>query len=300
MIVRILGTAAGGGYPQWNCNCRNCAYARDRNISRLQTALAVSADGISWTLVNACPDLPQQISATAALKPAARAPLRSSPIRAVVLTGAEIDQIAGLLVLRERQPLALYAAEPVLAMLAANTIFDALAEDIVDRIAVRPGQLFSPRACEGLHISLFAVSGKVPLYAETKDGAGDGATTCGVRFTDPATGGSLCFVPACAAVTDDLIGAIDGASILLFDGTLFSEDELIGQELSHKTGARMGHVPMSGEGGAMAGLRAARVGRRMFIHINNSNPVLRKDSAERHVLAREGWEMASDGMELIL
>ena len=300
MIVRILGTAAGGGYPQWNCNCRNCEHARDHNISRLQTALAVSADGIAWTLVNASPDLPQQLSATPALQPAASDALRSSPIRAVVLTGAEIDQIAGLLVLRERQPLALYAAQPVLAMLAANPIFDALAEDIVDRVAITPGQTFSPPGCEGLDITLFLVPGKAPLYAETKDGACGVEMTCGVRFADPATGRSLCFVPACAAVTDDLIKAIEGASVLLFDGTLFSDNELIAQDLSLKTGARMGHVPMSGEGGAMAGLRAARVGRRMFIHINNSNPVLRADSAERNVLARQGWEIADDQMELIL
>ena len=216
-----------------------------------------------------------------------------------MLTGAEIDQIAGLLTLRERQPLALYAAAPILSMLAANPIFDALAADVVDRITVGAGQSFSPQGCEGLQVTMFAVSGKEPLYAETKDMQGDDMTF-GLRFADPATGGSLCFVPACAAITDDLIAAIDGADVLLFDGTLYSDDELIAQDLSHKTGARMGHVAMSGTSGSMATLRWGRVGRRMFIHINNSNPVLREDGAERGVLAHQGWEIASDGAELIL
>jgi pyrroloquinoline quinone biosynthesis protein B len=217
-----------------------------------------------------------------------------------VLTGAEIDQIAGLLTLRERQPLALYAAGPILGMLAANPIFHALAEDVVDRIAIGPGQSFSPRGCDGLQVTMFAVPGKAPLYAEAKKDAPDEDMTFGLRLADPATGGSMCFVPACAAVTDDLIAAIEDANVLLFDGTLYSDDELIAQDLSPKTGARMGHVAMSGSAGSMVALRRARVGRRMFIHINNSNPVLREDSAERGVLAHQGWEIASDGAELIL
>lgn len=300
MIVKIIGTAAGGAYPQWNCNCCNCADARLHGKARLQTALAVSADARSWLLVNASPDLPQQISATPRLQPTADSPLRSSPIRAVVLTGAEIDQIAGLLTLRERQPLALYAAAPILGMLAANPIFDALGADVVDRIGVEPRQSFSPRGCEGLLVTMFPVLGKEPLYAEPKKNTRDDHMTFGLRLADPATRGSLCFVPACAAVTDDLIAAIDDSSVLLFDGTLYSDDELIAQDLSHKTGTRMGHVAMSGASGSMATLRRARVGRRMFIHINNSNPVLREDSPERGVLARQGWEIARDGAELIL
>ena len=139
-------------------------------------------------LVNASPDLPWQISATRQLQPAADDPLRSSPIRAIVLTGAEIDQIAGLLTLRERQPLAIYAAASILDMLAANPIFDALAADVVDRIAIEPGRSFSPRGCDGLQVTLFAVPGKVPLYAETKKDARDDDMTFGLRLADTATG----------------------------------------------------------------------------------------------------------------
>lgn len=308
MLIKVLGSAAGGGFPQINCNCRNCADARMGKPGlrpRTQSSLAVSSDGAGWVLLNASPDLRQQVSATPELASRVHAGSRMSPIKAVVLTNGDIDHIAGLLSLREGFAFALYAAERVLDTLAANSIFDVLDRRLVRRVplpASRPIELIGDGASLGLTLEAFPVPGKVPLYLEDPRAGPNLGTregdTVGLRIADPATGSAFFYIPGCAAVDTALANRLHGASLVLFDGTLYSDREMIAQGLSSKTGRRMGHISMSGREGAIEAFRDLGVRRRIFVHINNSNPVLRDDSPERREVEGAGWEVAFDGMEI--
>ena len=294
----VLGSAAGGGYPQWNCCCAVCrlAWAGDPRVrSRTQASLAVSADRESWVLINASPDLRQQIIRTPALHPPAGK--RGSPVKAVVLTGAEIDQVAGLLSMREREPFSIYATAATHAALAGNTLFDALAPDLVTRRALVPGE--AATFAGGLQVQLFTVPGKVPLYleGENPDTAAETAANVGVEIS--AGGARIVFMPGAAAVTAAMRERIARADVIFFDGTLFRDDEMIASGTGAKTGRRMGHMPIDGADGtlnALAGVSA----RRIFLHINNTNPILVDGSPERAAVERMGWEVAEDGMEIVL
>jgi pyrroloquinoline quinone biosynthesis protein B len=294
----VLGAAAGGGYPQWNCRCPICrlAWEGDGRVKFCtQASVAVSADGDRWVLLNASPDLRSQLNATRALHP--RDGLRHSPIDAVVLTGAEIDQIAGLLNLRERQAFALYGTAESLACVDANPMFDALASDVVARRNVAPGEPFRP--APGLIAELFAVPGKVPLYLERGEpevGAETGANV-GIEITAGAA--RLVFVPGAAAMTPALTARLARADVILFDGTLFTDDEMIAAGAGVKTGRRMGHMPVGGPDGTLAAL-AGLARRRILIHINNTNPILIEDSRERRAVEAAGFEVAEDGMRIEL
>jgi pyrroloquinoline quinone biosynthesis protein B len=305
MRAVILGAAAGGGFPQWNSNAPACRRARagdERAPPRTQASLAVSADGEAWFLLNAAPDLRQQIEANPCLHP--RAGLRSSPIAGVALTGGDVDAIAGLLSLRERQAFTLYATQRTHDVLDANPIFEVLARDIVARrrlVLDTAISLDTPSSTpSGLEIECFAVPGKVPLYLET-DAAPpiveDGGTI-GIEIRSGAK--RLGFIPSCATITARLKARLAGMDLVLFDGTLFADDEMIRLGLSAKTGRRMGHISVSGPEGALAGFDGLAVRRRIFIHINNSNPILLADSAERAKVEAAGWEVGHDGMELTL
>jgi pyrroloquinoline quinone biosynthesis protein B len=318
MLIKVLGSAAGGGFPQVNCNCRNCAGERlgvPGLSPRTQSSLAVSRDGQAWALVNASPDLRQQLGATPDLAPRADAGVRSSPIEAVVLTNGDVDHIAGLLSLREGLAFTLYASERVLAALAANRVFEVLDRCLVPRVALpirRPADLSAPGASLGpslgpslgLTLEAFPVPGKIPLYLEdAAAGSGFGTRegdTVGLRIGDPAAGTSFFYVPGCAAMDADLARRLRGAALVFFDGTLYTDEEMIVQGLSTKTGTRMGHISMSGRDGSIAAFRSLDVKRRIFVHINNSNPVLREDGPERAEVEAAGWEVAFDGMEIRL
>ena len=261
----------------------------------------MSGDGERWFLVNASPDLRQQIQAQAILHP--RRGLRSSPIEGVILTGADVDAIAGLLHLRERQPFTLYASERVLAVLAANPIFGVLAPECVDRREVPLGRSFALHhldgSASGLEVELFEVPGKVALYLEEGRGndlAGQPGDTVGVEVR--AAGRRLLYIPGCAGMTDALRQRLTAASAVLFDGTLWRDDEMVALGLGPKTGRRMGHMSVSGPDGTIAALRDIPIKRRILVHINNSNPILLDDSAERAAVEKEGWEVAYDGMEI--
>ena len=305
MIIKVLGSAAGGGFPQANCNCCNCADVRlglPGLQPRTQSSLAVSGDGRSWTLLNASPDLRQQIAATRELWPAPDGGARSSPIKAVVLTNGDVDHVAGLLSLREGIAFALYAGTRVHAALAANGIFNVLDAETVPRIDLPlDGAVQLPG---GLMLEAFAVPGKVALYLEDATSPETFGTqhgdTLGLQLTDAKTGASAFYIPACAAVDARLAGRLRGAALVLFDGTLYTDDEMIVQGLSGKTGRRMGHIAMSGPQGSVAAFAELGVKRKVFVHINNSNPVLRDDSEERRVIECAGWEAASDGLEIVL
>jgi pyrroloquinoline quinone biosynthesis protein B len=301
----VLGAAAGGGFPQWNSNAEACRRARAGDpgaARRTQASLAVSGDGERWFLINASPDLREQIQAQPILHP--KRGLRSSPIEGVILTGADIDAIAGLLHMRERQVFTLYGSERVLGVLKANPIFNVLSEECVHREVMPVGQSFEPRHVDGsgsgLIVELFDVPGKVALYLETgsspQELAGKAGDTVGVEIG--AGGKRLVYIPGCAAMTDALKRRLAGASTVLFDGTLWQDDEMVRAGLGPKTGQRMGHMSVSGPDGTVAAFRDIAVARKILVHINNSNPILLDDSAERRALTDEGWEVAYDGMEV--
>jgi pyrroloquinoline quinone biosynthesis protein B len=308
MLIKVLGSAAGGGLPQWNCNGRNSADVR-RGVPgltpRTQASVAVSADGKQWVLLNAAPDLRQQIIDTPELHPVPSAGPRNSPIKAVVLTNADVDALAGLLCLREGQPLAIYGSSRVIDVLAANSIFDVLDPAIVRREKMEFGKSVTvegPSGPVGITIESFSVPGKVPLYLETEDAKGNYGSqegdTVGLKVTDSGNGRHFFYIPGCARLDDPLRARLRNAPLVFFDGTLYTNDEMIAQGLVNKTGERIGHMNMSGEGGTVAQFAPLNVGRKIFIHINNSNPVLRDDSPERAAVERAGWEVAYDGMEV--
>jgi pyrroloquinoline quinone biosynthesis protein B len=293
----VLGSAAGGGFPQWNCRCPVCrlAWEGDSRVrARTQASLAVSADGKRWILLNASPDLRAQLAATPLLQP--RGGVRGSPIEAVVLTGAEVDQIAGLLHLRERQPFTIYATAATMGILGHNSVFDVLAPDVVARQTVALEQTFT---VAGVEVKLFAAPGKVPLYLERGEPqtAEESGTNVGVELR--AGDRRLVFVPGAATVTPALKARFDGADVVMFDGTLFTDDEMIRNGSGAKTGRRMGHMPIDGPDGSLAALKGLSA-RRLYIHINNTNPILVDGSAERRRVEAAGFEVAEDGMEIAL
>lgn len=316
MRVLVLGAAAGGGLPQWNCNCEccRCARAGSRGVTpQTQSSIAVTTDGENYVLFNASPDLRGQIAVNAALHP--RHGRRHSPISAVVLTNADVDHVAGLLTLRERQPFSLFGTARVLETLANNAVFDVLNPESVQRreIPLDSPEALDPGLCRGaseptgsggLEITLFAVPGKVALYLEDASAGADFGTveedTVAAEIRDPRSGETFFYIPGCADVPDELRARLRGASLVLFDGTMWRSDEMIVQKVGEKTGARMGHLQMSGSGGAIEGLAGLGIGRRIFIHINNTNPVWLEDSAERREVLAAGWEIAHDGMEIDL
>lgn len=310
MLIKVLGSAAGGGFPQWNCNCANCASARAGEpgfTPRTQSSLAVSANGSDWVLLNASPDLRQQINQTPELGAQRNGGLRNTPIKAVVVTNADVDHIAGLINLREQQPLALYGSHRVLATLAANSVFNVLAKDIVTRSELplgKPVALKGPDGDLGLTVEAFDVPGKVALYLEDESRGPDFGTeqgdTIGLEITAAATGKRFFYIPGCAAIDAALSQRLRDAPLVFFDGTLFTDDEMIRQNLSQKTGKRMGHISISGPQGTISAFESLNVGRKILIHINNSNPILNENSKERLLTESAGWEVGYDGMEVRL
>ncbi|MCA1426547.1 MULTISPECIES: pyrroloquinoline quinone biosynthesis protein PqqB [unclassified Bradyrhizobium] len=306
--VVVLGAGAGGGVPQWNCGCEGCraARAKGQELFRTQASVAFSGDGEHWFLINASPDLRQQLNATPQLHPKAGA-LRHTPIAGVILTNSEVDAVAGLLSMREGSPFTIYAHEKVLAILSSNSIFNVLNEKNVRRQPIAIREPFEPRLPDGtrsgLEVLPFAVPGKSAWYLEGKvhpgGESGDG-DTLGLKITDKATGKFFYFIAACAEVTDALKAEIDGASLVFFDGTVWRDDEMIRAGLGHKTGKSMGHVAMSGEDGAIARLADLNIDRKLFLHINNSNPALLPGSPERKLTEEAGWQIPADGTEIVL
>ena len=297
--VVILGSAAGGAVPQWNCNCAQCAAAwGDPALRNTQVSAAISADGGQhWFLINASPDIRQQILDAPVLHPA-KGHLRHSPIAGVILTNGEIDAIAGLLSLREGTPFALHAHPRVLATLRTNSVFDVLKANLVPRIPMALDTEFEPLLPDGtpsgLRVQAFAVPGKPAWYME--DAGADPGDTIGLKFST-ADSDSAFFIAACAEVTPDLAARLAGAGLVMFDGTLWQDDEMIRAGLGQKTGQRMGHLSMSDSITALAGVE---IGTRVFVHINNSNPALLPHSPERLQAQAAGWRIPLPGEEFTL
>ena len=289
----VLGAGAGGGLPQWNCGCKNCTDAREGRIPRMtQSSVAVSVNGADWVLLNASPDIRSQLDQCAAMHPTG---LRGSPISSVVLTNGDIDHIAGLLTLREKTGFNVFATAAGLDILQANSVFGALDPQLVSMHRINLDTAFEP-AC-GLTVTPFAVPGKVALFLEGDDLNLEevGEQTVGLMIEDGAR--RVAYVPGCAALPDWLIQRIGDTDLLLFDGTVWNNDDMQRSGTGEKTGARMGHVPQNGALGSLERL-AGMQSRKMFIHINNTNPVLQPDSPERAEVLAAGWEIAFDGMEI--
>lgn len=299
MQALVLGSAAGGGVPQWNCRCPICALAwagDPRVIPRTQSSLVVSVDGEHWLLINAAPDLRQQIAQNEALHP--RDGLRHTPIGAVLLTNGDVDHVAGLLSLRESQSFNLFSTSQVLDSLADNAVFNVLSPHFVKRSAVRLHAAFEP--IPGLKVTLFPVPGKVPLWLENGEPVIGAETEATVGAVLDAGGRRLAYIPGCALVTETVRQQILHADALLFDGTVFRDDDLIRAGVGQKTGWRMGHMPMAGEGGSIHALADLAIGQRIFVHLNNTNPALIEGSDERSFVERAGWQVAHDGMRIAL
>jgi pyrroloquinoline quinone biosynthesis protein B len=309
MRIRILGSGAGGGFPQWNCNCANCRAVRAGApgfSARTQSSLAVSADDRNWVLLNASPDLREQIAAAPELAPAEGDPVRASPIKAVALTNGDVDHVAGLLNLREAQPFNLYAAGRVLQALGANPIFTILQTQLVPRIELPMDETIPLKGAGvdlGLSMRAFPVPGKIALYLEDRNAPNFGTSagdTLGLELIENKTGKSFFYIPGCARVDAPLAARLKNAALVFFDGTLFHENEMLDQGLLGKTGSRMGHINMSGDDGSMAAFAPLGVARKIYVHINNSNPVLDANSSQHATARAAGWEIGVDGMEVTL
>jgi pyrroloquinoline quinone biosynthesis protein B len=301
----VLGAAAGGGFPQWNCGCPNCRGVRAGLImatQRTQECVAVSADGECWFLLNASPEIRHQIESFPGLHP--HAP-RHSPIDALVLTNGDLDHTLGLLSLRESHPLVVYATDRVRRGFTEGNVLYRTLERFPEQVTWRSLELGREAALagvdgreSGLSIEAVAVPGKLPIHLEPL-GAGDPEDNIGLRIREAATGRRLAYFPAAGGVTPDVRNALAGTDCVFFDGTFWSSDELPALGLGTKRAEDMAHLPVGGEGGSLAALRDLPA-RRIYIHINNTNPLLRDDSKERAAAEAAGWEIAWDGMEVTL
>lgn len=307
MRILVLGAGAGGGFPQWNCGCGNCQRARAGDgaaPARTQSSLAVSADGKRWVLLNASPDLASQIMANPVLHPPKGG--RGSPIVAAVLTNADVDHVAGLLTLREGHRFTIHATRRVVGVLTSNAIFNVVNPALAPR---RPISLETEEAIldgdgrpTGLYVTAFAVPGKIALWLEDPSQPNFGSVpedTVGLRIRDER-GHGFFYLPGCAEMPPDLAKRLSGAELVVFDGTTWTDDEMIRHGFSDKTAMRMGHMCMSGPGGTIASFASLGIRRRVFAHINNTNPVLLADSSERREAEAAGWEIGFDGMEMDL
>src|SRR5581483_2623589 len=302
MRVRVLGSSAGGGFPQWNCACRVCQAAREGGARpRLQSSVAVSADGQRWFLLNASPDVRFQIEAFAPLRPP-RGALRGTGVEAVLLTNADLDHTLGLLLLREGGPLRVYASAPTRRSLQSGLRLPSLLEAYGGADFVEPPRELKPLAVSdgspsGLLFMAFPVPGKPPRYLESTR-AFARYDNVGYRIEDAATGGRLVFIPDIGSIDPQVERQMSACEALLFDGTLWDEREMLA--LGGRAAAAMAHLPVGGPSGSLRRLAQLKGPRRLYIHINNSNPMLLEHSPERELVTAGGVEIAEDGMELAL
>ncbi|HEV2115410.1 MAG TPA: pyrroloquinoline quinone biosynthesis protein PqqB [Terriglobales bacterium] len=308
MRIKVLGSAAGGGFPQWNCACVNCRGLRQgtlRGKARSQAQLAVSSDGKAWFLLNASPDLCTQIEATPELQPTAGT--RHSPIAGIVLSSGDLDNVLGLLLLREFQPLRIYSTAAIREIVSQDNSFFRLLERVPDQVTwteFRPGSVFElksgGRAGASVCCRALALPGSYPAYVKDSEHrrlAGDEAV---LALAVESGGAKMLFAPALSAITDELQRAIADCDLLFADGTFWSDDELQQTRGGGPTAREMGHLPVGGKGGSLERLAALNGPRKMYIHINNTNPMLNEESPQHREAREAGWEIAEDGWEFEL
>ena len=306
MRVKILGSAAGGGFPQWNCACSNCGSIRQRTFrgsARTQVQVAISSNGANWFLLSASSDLPRQIESFPELQPTARG--RGTPIAAFVLPGADLDQVLGLIMLRESQPLRAYATPSVRRIIMDHNIIFAMVRKQIawDDVAVnREFELVSVSGAKsGIRCLPFALAGNFPHYVDPQLAASLPASDAvlGLRL-ESANGKHLVYMPGAPSVEESWLPYVESADLLLFDGTFWTDDELIRIQGAGRTAWQMGHMPVSGPEGSLARLAHLKRPRKVYIHVNNTNPMLDEASPEYHEVRDAGWEVAHDGMEFEL
>lgn len=294
MWIRVLGSAAGGGFPQWNCDCPGCRAVRDGTRPcrpRTQSSVVVSADRRRWYLLNASPDIRTQIESFPALRPRDG---RTTPLAAVLLTDAELDHTLGLLLLREGRGVDVYSTEAVRATLADGT---SLLRTLEAYCPVRWHPVV-PDADASLGDGLSFRAFDVPTSKRARFGSESGkGRVVGYRLTDERTGRSAVYLPGMQSLTP-VRDQLDGCSCLLVDGTCWRDDELAQLGLARKTAREMGHLPIDGPGGSLAQLAPLPIARKIYIHINNTNPILLDDSPERRTVEEHGMEVAMDGLEV--
>ncbi|MGH9591652.1 MAG: pyrroloquinoline quinone biosynthesis protein PqqB [Bryobacteraceae bacterium] len=302
MQVRVLGSAAGGGFPQWNCSCPNCGRLREGTFSgaaRTQVQLAWNAAPGQWTLLNASPDLRAQIESTPELWPQGG---RKSPIHDVILTGAEVDQTLGLLLLREFHSFRVHATESIRRILTEdNSLFGVLAR-FVGQVCWNDIPLEQPFCAGGARLEALPLPGGFPGFvsASRVEELNPAEAVTGLLISPETGGGTLAFLPGVGRVSGELLERLETCDVLLFDGTFWSDEEPSRIPGITRTARQMGHLPVSGAGGSMERLSPLRRPRKIFIHINNTNPMLDEDSAEYRLVRDSGWEVAHDGMEMTL
>jgi pyrroloquinoline quinone biosynthesis protein B len=306
MRLKIMGSAAGGGFPQWNCACSNCRSLRAgtfRGKARTQTQVAITEGGRSWFLLGASPDLRAQIENTPDLHP--RNGVRQSPIAGVVLANAEVDHVLGLLLLRELQPLRVHATKSVRFILTEDNSMFCMLQRVPNQVTwsdFRVGKEFGVSDSNGsdsrLRCHALSLSTHFPGYvtAERQSQLDPAESSLGL-IVQAASGSKLAYLPAIPQIDDGLLRQLDSVDVLLFDGTFWSDDELIRVQGSGQTARQMGHVPVQDSLRKLAGLRHPR---KIFIHINNTNPMLDEAGAQFHAVRDAGWEIAEDGWQFEL
>lgn len=313
MLIRVLGSAAGGGFPQWNCACKNCAAMRAgalRSKPRSQAQLAISGDGRDWFLLGASPDLRWQLESSPGLVPSSASVCdhRASPIAGVVLLSAELDHVVGLLTLRERQPLRIYATSSVGKLLVEENSFFRMLEREPGQSQweiVRPGDRFmlrSPAGKEcGITCTSIGVSGKFPFFAnaEKRSDLAPDEAVLGLLLEDSA-GHKAFYAAGLGRLTSELRALLGSCDLLLMDGSFWSDNELVDAAGKGQTAREMGHLPLSGADGLLHELAGLNCPRKILIHINNTNPILDEASDERRQTMAAGWEVAEDGLAIEL
>lgn len=303
MRVHVLGSGAGGGFPQWNCNCDNCHNFRLGTVkarARTQSSIVVSADSERWYLINAGPDLRQQIQTFPALEP--KHSPRHTPISAVLLTNAEIDHVAGLLSIRESQPLSLYATQQVQGwIMETNAMFRTVCGP--PRCTWHPVQYNGSHALigvdgrpSGLRYEAFPVPGRAPAYLLGRVSDWSEASI-GYKIIEERSGCSLVYLPGIKELDETVMRQLQSCEAFFLDGTCWTDDEMISVGLAQKTSVSMGHIPMTGPNGSLEQLASLHNVRKIYTHLNNTNPVLIEDSDERRAVEAAGWEVAFDGMD---
>ena len=298
MRARILGSAAGGGFPQWNCHCETCEAARAGTAARPRTQSSIAIRGTAgpWFLANASPDLRQQLEPLAA---ECADGVRAGPVAGILLTDAEIDHTAGLLLLRESSAaIRVYGSDAVrCALTDGYPVLQVLAGYCgVDWRTLEPGDSL-PVEGSSLEVESFAVGGDAPRYLA---GTGAEVEASGLAFRDRSTGGVLTYVPGLARLDDDVVARLAASDVVLVDGTFWRDDELVRLGISERTARQMGHVPLSGPGGTLEAFSRLERPRVILVHVNNTNPVLLERSPQRDAVLRAGAEVGYDGLEVEL
>jgi pyrroloquinoline quinone biosynthesis protein B len=309
MRVKILGSGAGGGFPQWNCACSNCGALRAGTFhgkARTQAELAISADNRSWFLLGASPDLRTQIEATPELHP--REGLRQSPIVGAVLANADVDHVLGLLLLRELQPLRVYTTDSIRRILTEDNSMFAMLQRVPAQVTWTS---FAPRTVfplltaagedSGLRCRALSLGTHYPAYVAParQSELNAGEASLGLIVESPS-GKRLAYMPAVPQIDDALLHEIEPVDVLLFDGTFWDDDELIRIQGSGQSARQMGHVPVSSGDGSLSRLAGLQRPRKIYVHINNTNPMLNEAGPEYREVRDSGWEIAEDGWQFDL